>query len=159
MTHDAGADLDQLERQAGQRPVDHRLRQFDATQEFGQVVGQRMQLQPHLDVAEPPARQPRSMEGVFAFLDVLLGGAALRVKPHHPFGLHRQVGDDDTRAGEQLTRMPCELGDHPARALPALGLILEILAEPLDLCLRGARDRSGQPVWDLLAQRGIGPAK
>jgi hypothetical protein len=24
------------------------------------------------------------MEGVFAFLDVLLGGAALIVKPHHP---------------------------------------------------------------------------
>ena len=46
MTHDAGTDLDQLEVKAGQRPVGHGLGQLDAAQEGGQVVGQRVQLQP-----------------------------------------------------------------------------------------------------------------
>jgi len=55
MTHDAGPDLDQFQLQAGQRPVCHFLGQFDAAQEGGQVVGQRVQLQPDLVVAEPLA--------------------------------------------------------------------------------------------------------
>ncbi len=55
MTHDPGTDLDQLELEAGQRPIGHGLRQFDAAQEGCQVVGQRVQLQPYLIVAEPPA--------------------------------------------------------------------------------------------------------
>jgi len=55
MAHHACPDLDQLELQAGERPVSHLLRQLDAAQEGGQVVGQRVQLQPHLVVAEPPA--------------------------------------------------------------------------------------------------------
>ncbi len=49
-----------------------------------QVVGQPVQLQPDIVVAELPARQPRPVEGVLAFLDVLLGGAALIVKTHYP---------------------------------------------------------------------------
>lgn len=55
VAHDAGADLDQLELEAGQRPVGHGLLQFDAAQEGSQVVDQRVQLQPHFVVAEPPA--------------------------------------------------------------------------------------------------------
>jgi hypothetical protein len=44
VTHDAGPNLDQLQLQAGQRPVGHRSWQFDAAQEPGQIVGQRVQL-------------------------------------------------------------------------------------------------------------------
>lgn len=72
VTHNAGPDLDQLELEAGQRPVGHRLGQFDAAQQGGEAVGQRMQVQPHLVVAGRLARQPRRAEGVSAFLDVLL---------------------------------------------------------------------------------------
>ena len=83
--------MDQLQLQAGERPVGHFLGQLDAAQEGGQVVGQGLQLQPDLVVAELPTRQSRPVEGVFAFLDVLLGGAALVIEPHHPVWLHRQV--------------------------------------------------------------------
>ena len=79
MTDHTCPDLDQLQLQAGQRPVGHGLGQLDAAQEGGQVVRQGVQLQPHLIVAELPARQPRPAKGVFALFDVLLGGAALRV--------------------------------------------------------------------------------
>ena len=77
MTDHTCPDLDQLQLQAGQRPVGHGLGQLDAAQEGGQIVRQGVQLQPHLIVAELPARQPRPAKGVFALFDVLLGGAAL----------------------------------------------------------------------------------
>jgi hypothetical protein len=35
------------------------------------------------------------VEGVLALLDMLLGGAALIVEPHHPIRFHRQVCDDE----------------------------------------------------------------
>jgi hypothetical protein len=44
MAHNAGACLDQLELQAGQRPVGHFFGQFDAPQEGGKVVGQRVKV-------------------------------------------------------------------------------------------------------------------
>ncbi|MCK9991773.1 MAG: hypothetical protein Dbin4_00293 [Alphaproteobacteria bacterium] len=100
VTHDAGPYLDQLELEAGQRPIGHRLGQLDAAQEGRQVAGRRVQLQPDLVVAEPPARQPRPVEGVFALLDVLLGRAALIVEQHHPIRLHGQVGDDEANLWE-----------------------------------------------------------
>ena len=55
VTDDAGADLDQLQLQAGEGPIGHGLGQVDAAQEGSQVVGQRLELQPHLVVAELPA--------------------------------------------------------------------------------------------------------
>lgn len=58
------------------------------------TLGQCVQLQPHLGVAELPAGEPCPTKGIFTFLDVLLGGAALVVEPHDPLRFHRQVGDD-----------------------------------------------------------------
>lgn len=55
VTDDAGTDLDQFELQAGQRQLGHFLGQFDTAQEGCQVVGQHVQFQPHLVVAELPA--------------------------------------------------------------------------------------------------------
>ena len=45
---------DQLELEAGRRPVGHGIGQFDAAQEGGLVVGQRVQLQPDIVVTELP---------------------------------------------------------------------------------------------------------
>ena len=115
-----------------------------------------MQLTPHPVVAEPFARQARPAESVFAFLDVLLGGAALVGEAHHPVRLHGQVGNDEAHAGEQLARMPLDLGDDAALFFPALGQLMETHVEALDLGLRGAAHRLGQPMRDLLAQHGIG---
>ena len=64
---------------------------FDAAQECRQIKGQGVQRQPHIVFAERLARQPCPVEGVFALLDVLLGGAELIVKPQHPIRLRRQV--------------------------------------------------------------------
>ena len=155
MAHDPGTDPDQLELEAGQRPIGHGLRQFDAAQEGRQVLGQRVQLQSDLVVAEPLARQPRPAEGILALLDVLLGGATLVVELHHPVGFHRQVGDDEAHAGEELARMPFDLGDDTALLLLALRPVVEILVEPVHLGQRGSPYRPRQPVRDLLAQDGI----
>ena len=102
MAHHAAPDPNQFQLQAGQRPVGHGLGQVDAAQEGGQVVGQRVQLQPHLVVAETFARQPRPVEGVFALLDVLFGGACSMTRP-------------DT-GNPCRTAAPCSLrGARPAR--------------------------------------------
>ncbi len=66
-------------------------------------------------------------------IDVLLGGAALIIEPHHLVRLHRQVGDDEADTREQLVRMPFDLGDHTALIVPRRRLIFEVLEEPLDL--------------------------
>jgi hypothetical protein len=73
------------------------------------------------------------VKGVFAFLDVLLGGAALVVKPGDPVRLHRQVGDDEADAGNSSP------GCHSILAITRRGLsqlcrlILEVLVEALHL--------------------------
>ena len=81
VTQDAGTNLNQLQLQARQRPVGRGLRQRDAAQERGQIVGEGVQLQPDLVVAEPLARQPRPAEGVLSFLDMLLGGVDRGTEP------------------------------------------------------------------------------
>ena len=96
------------------------------------------------------------MEGVFAFLDVLLGGAALIVKPHHPVRLHRQVGDDEADLRKQLARVPFDLGDNTAFLAPGRRLIVEILEEPFDLGQRRSPHGPRQPMGDLLAQDIVG---
>lgn len=73
-------------------------------------MGQRMELQSPLVVVELPAGQPRPAEGMFGFLDVRLGGAALVVVPHDPVGVLGHVGDDEADFWEQLARMPFNLG-------------------------------------------------
>lgn len=83
------------------------------------------------------ARQSRSVETVFIFLDVLLGGSALVAKPHHPFRLHRQDSpDNEADMPEELSRMPFDPGVHPT--FPALGrrLILEAALDTFNLYQR-----------------------
>jgi hypothetical protein len=52
VANDADSVLDQFQLQAGQRPVVHCLRQLDTAQEGCQILGQHVQLQPDLVVAE-----------------------------------------------------------------------------------------------------------
>ncbi len=54
-----------------------------------------MKLEPDGVVAELAARQSGPLDGVLAFLDVLLRFAPLIVEPCHPLGGTGQVGDDD----------------------------------------------------------------
>ena len=156
MTHDTRPDLDQLELKAGQRPLGHFLGQFDTAQEGRQIVGQCVELQPHLVIAEPSARQPRPAKGILAFLDVLFGRAALVVEPYHPVWLHRQIGDDESDTRKQLARMPFDLGDHTALLVPGPRLILELVEEPFDLGQGWPPHGPCQSVRDLVLEYSVG---
>ncbi len=78
-----------------------------------------MQVQLNLVVAEPQAQPPRPLEGVFASLDMLIGGAAPVVEADHPIRPHGKVGYNEDDTWEQLFRIPLDLRDH--KALLVLG--------------------------------------
>lgn len=61
---------------------------------------------------ELAARQPRPPDGVFAFLDVLIGGAPVIVEGHNTFGRAAQIDEDEADAGIQLAGMPFDLRHH-----------------------------------------------
>ena len=149
--------LDELELQARQRPIGHGLRRFNAVRKGGgDVAGRSVQLQARPVVVEPPARRQRPAEGIFPFLDVLVGGVALIVELHAPVCLHGQVGNDEAHEGEQRLRMPLDLRHHVAFSLLALRFAMEILAEVLDPGLRELSHQPGQTMCDFLPQHRIG---
>ena len=80
-------DLHQLLPQRRERPVLDLLRQRKRPHEVGEIAGQDVKLEPNLVVAELAARQPRPLDRVLAFLDVLLRFAALIVE-RQPNPLH-----------------------------------------------------------------------
>ncbi len=61
MTHDLGANLDQLFAQSGQRPVLNVFRQRQRPHEVAEIVGQGVKLQPDGVVAELATRHPPPM--------------------------------------------------------------------------------------------------
>src|SRR5712671_3309722 len=69
--------------------------------------------------------------GPFAFLDPLLGRAALIVERHDPLGWARQVRHDEADAGIEFARMPLDLGHDAARRLPALRPVAEAGVVPV----------------------------
>ena len=77
-----------------------------------------MKLKPDLIAPEPLAGQPRPVDRMLAFLDVLFCGATLIVEANDPVWLHRQVGDDKTHAGEKIAGVPFHLGNNPAYFAP-----------------------------------------
>ena len=120
MAHDPGAGLDQALAQARQGPgLDH-LRRRQRSQEVGEIVGQRMKLKPDRVGGELHARQACPLDGVLAFFDVLLSRSPAVVEGQHPFVGKAAVGDDESHAREQLSRMELDLGHYPARLRPAL---------------------------------------
>ena len=77
-----------------------------------------MKLKSDLIIAEPFAGEPRPVDRVFAFLDVLFRCSALIVEPDDPVRFHRQIGDDEAHAREQITGVPLDLCDDAARFAP-----------------------------------------
>ena len=103
----------------------HLVGQGQSPHEVGEIVGQGVKLETNLVVAELAARQPRPLDGVLAFLDVLLRRPTVIVKRHHPFGGTRRVGDDEADTGIQFTGMLFDLGNDTASLVPRSGLIAE----------------------------------
>ena len=89
---------------------------------------------------------------MLALLDVLPGGAALVIEPNHPVWFHRQVGDNETHTGEQLTRVPFDPGDDAALLVPGRRLIVEIHEEPLHPGPGGPPHGPHQPMRDLFPE-------
>ena len=85
-----------------------------------------MKLKADLVLRYALAGQPRPVDRLLAFFDVLLGGATLIVEMDDPVRVHGQVGDDETDAGEQLAGMPLYLGDDLSWFVPGRRLILEV---------------------------------
>src|SRR3546814_12010209 len=102
-----------------------------------------MKLEPDGVVAEPTARQPHSFDRRLALLDPLFRRAAPVVERHAALGGTPQVGDDEADAGIEFARMPIDLGNHAAFAVPRSGLIAEAGAGAADISAR-ATDR---PRW------------
>ncbi len=89
MTHDLGADLDQLFAQSGQRSVLNVFRQRQRPHEIAEAISERMELKPDGIVAEAMAGEPRPVYGVLAFLDVLLRRAPASAELRHPLSRPR----------------------------------------------------------------------
>src|SRR3546814_20153827 len=69
--------------------------------------------------------QPHSFDRRLALLDPLFRRAAPVVERHDALGGTPQVGDDEADAGIEFARMPIDLGNHAACAVPRSGLIAE----------------------------------
>src|SRR5262245_52013876 len=91
VAHHLRPDLDQLLRQACQRPVLDRLGRRQRAQEIAEVVGERMKLEPNGIGGERPARHPRPLDRPLAFLDPLLARPALVAEGHDALGLARNT--------------------------------------------------------------------
>ena len=70
-----------------------------------------MQLQSNRIGGEAHAGQPRPLQRVLAFLDVLFRRAAVIVKGKHPLVGQAAIGDQEADSREQFTRMELDLGD------------------------------------------------
>ncbi len=110
MADDLGSDLDQLLLQRGQRPVFHLFRQGQCPHEVGEIIRQRVKLEPDGIVAELAARQSGPFDRVLAFLDVLLRFSPLIVEGDDPFSRTAQISDDEADTRVQLAGMPFDLG-------------------------------------------------
>lgn len=73
-----------------------------------------------------PCRTTRSSDRLLAFFEVLLGGTRLIVEIDDPVMVHRHVGDNEIDAGEQLPRIPLDLGDNALGLVPKGHLVLEV---------------------------------
>ncbi len=104
MSHTPCTDHDETALDARERPVSSFFWQYGTSKKAAKVVGQYVKLEPDLIVPEPLAGEPRPVDRVFAFFNVLLDCAALIVEMDDPIRLHRQVGDDKTCKGKQITR-------------------------------------------------------
>ena len=85
-----------------------------------------MKLQANIVLCHALAGQPGPVDRLLAFFEVLLGGTRLIVEIDDPAMVHRHVGDNEIDAGEQLARMPLDLGDNVIGLVPKGRLLLEV---------------------------------
>jgi hypothetical protein len=151
VTNDLGADLHQLLPQCRQRPMLHLFGQSQSSHEVGEIIRQRVKLQPDLVVAELAPRQTGPLDGVLAFLDPLLRRAPLIVEGDNPFSRTAQISDDEADTRVQLVGMPFDLGNDAAFLVPRSGLIAEAGMETADMVWRTA-NRARQQMGDALLE-------
>jgi hypothetical protein len=84
IAYDPGIDLHEFFAERRQGPVLDLVRQYQRSHEVGEVVSQRMELQPHRVVLECSAGKARPVDRVLAFLDPLLGSLATIAELHDP---------------------------------------------------------------------------
>ena len=72
-----------------------------------------------------------------------------------PFGRAAHVGHDEADAGIKLTRMPLDLGDHPARLGPASCLIGKVRVVSPDFVWRPT-DRTLEQIADPVLKNLVG---
>src|SRR5271170_1155793 len=114
-----------------------------------------MELEAYRVGRESSARQPRPLDRVLAFLDVLLARAALVVEGDDALGRARQIGDDEPDARVQLARMPFDLGHDVAGPVPALRPIGEAVKVASNL-VRRSSDGALEQVPDPVLQHPVG---
>ena len=106
MVNHFGSNLDQLGQEGAKGPMVDPSGKDETPQEVAQVVGQNKESQPHLIPDKALAGQPRPVQGVLAFLDPLLGGAAPVVKVNHPWSLCAPMGHNETNSRKEFAAMP-----------------------------------------------------
>jgi len=122
-----GADLDQLGPQRRQRLPRDLVGQRQGAQQVGQVVRERVQLQPHGVGGEAVTREPRPGDRVLAFLDLLLRRAALIIERHHRVGGARHIGDNAADPRIEFAGVPLHLHKYTIR-LPANAVLQKSIA-------------------------------
>ncbi len=94
-------DLHQFLPQRRERPVLDLFRQRQRPHEVGEIVGERVKLEPDGVTAEAVVREPRPVEGVPLLSHRTLGGSGEGPPQHH---LHNkggdQVAEDDAKKSE-----------------------------------------------------------
>ena len=151
VTHDPCAGFDQTALQASQRLVGHFIRHISALQEDAEIVGQCVQLKADLVLLLALAGQPRPIDRLLAFLDMLLRRAALIVEDDNPLGGTGEVGYNEADPWIKFTRMPFDLGDNPAGSCPTGGPVAEVRVVASHL-LWGPADRALQKISDVALQ-------
>jgi hypothetical protein len=107
-----------------------------------EVVRQRVELQADGVRVKRAARQTRPFDGVLAFFDALLAGAALVVEPDDIRRLQAKARNNEPDAREEFTMVPFDLGDYPARPRPTRRLVPETLIEALGVMIGRPTGRS-----------------
>ena len=100
------------------------------------------------------AGQPRPLQRVLAFFDVLLRRAPDVIECEHPLVRQAAIGNQEADGWEQFAWMELDLGDDAPGLRPALGAVVEAGVAAHDVVRRSASWPSGQE-RHLLMQFGV----
>ena len=123
MADHLGSDLNQLLTQCSERPLLHRLGQYQSPQKITKVVTQSKELKSDLIIHKIVAGKPCPVQGVLTFLDPLLRCASFVIELHDIARFPPKVRDYEVDSWKKLSHMPLDLGDDSASNLPTGCLI------------------------------------